>query len=84
MPAQMLERSTPAARTKGRMQEGADADVVVFDPATIQDRSTYAKPSEASTGVQFLVVNGVVVIDSGKLVEGNYPGQAIVATASRP
>ena len=66
------------------MQEGADADVVVFDPSTIQDRSTYAKPSEASTGVQFLVVNGVVLIDGGKLVEGIYPGQAIVGTAARP
>ena len=35
MPAQMLERSTPAARKKGRLQEGADADIVVFDPQTI-------------------------------------------------
>jgi N-acyl-D-aspartate/D-glutamate deacylase len=83
MPAQMLERSTPAARGKGRMQEGADADIVVFDPTTIQDRSTYAKPSEQSTGVQFLVVNGVVVIDGGKLVEGKYPGEAILGSASR-
>src|SRR5579863_9911497 len=41
MPAEMLERSTPAARQKGRMQEGADADIVVFDAATISDRSTF-------------------------------------------
>jgi len=42
MPAQMLERSTPAARQKGRLQEGADADIAVFDAATISDRSTYS------------------------------------------
>ena len=84
MPAQMLERSTPAARQKGRMQEGADADIVIFDPATIQDRSTYAKPSETSTGVQFVLVNGTVLIDNGKLLEKVFPGQAIVGSASRP
>jgi len=37
MPAQMLERSTPAARAKGRLQEGADADVVIFNPQTVSD-----------------------------------------------
>src|SRR6202007_3014305 len=43
MPAQMLERSTTAARQKGRLQEGADADIVVFDANTITDRSTFEK-----------------------------------------
>ena len=47
MPAQMLERSTPAARQKGRLQEGADADIVVFDPQTISDRSTFEKANGA-------------------------------------
>ena len=78
MPAQMLERSTPAARRKGRLQEGADADVVVFDPQTIADRATFEKPMEPSVGVHFLLVAGTVVIDDGKLVEGAYPGHAVV------
>ena len=56
MPAEMLERSTPAARLKGRLQEGADADIVVFDAATISDRSTFEKPMEPSTGVRYLLV----------------------------
>ncbi len=60
MPAQMLERSTPAARHKGRLQEGADADIVVFDPATISDRSTFEKPMEASVGVRELLVGGTL------------------------
>ena len=78
MPAQMLERSTPAARKKGRLQEGADADIVVFDPQTITDRSTFQKPMEPSVGVHYLMVAGTPVIEDGKLVENVFPGQAIV------
>lgn len=78
MPAQMLERSTPAARRKGRLQEGADADVVVFDPQTISDRSTYEKPMEPGVGVHCLVVAGTVLIDDGKMVPDIYPGRAIL------
>src|SRR5215475_4917287 len=55
MPAQMLERSTLSARLKGRLQEGADADVVIFDPLTVSDRSTYQHPMEASLGVEYLL-----------------------------
>jgi cytosine/adenosine deaminase-related metal-dependent hydrolase len=78
MPAQMLERSTPEARRKGRLQEGADADMVVFDPQTIQDRATFEKPMEPSVGVRYLLVGGTVLIDQGQLVSGVYPGRAIV------
>ncbi|MGC2473704.1 MAG: amidohydrolase family protein [Candidatus Sulfotelmatobacter sp.] len=78
MPAQMLERSTPAARRKGRLQEGADADIVVFDPQTISDRSTFEKPMEPSVGVHELLVSGTLVIHDGKLVPDVYPGRAIL------
>jgi len=84
MPAQMLERSTPAARHKGRLQEGADADVVVFDPATISDRSTFEKPMEPSVGVHELLVGGKLVIDAGKLVPDVYPGRAILGPGNSP
>jgi N-acyl-D-aspartate/D-glutamate deacylase len=78
MPAQMLERSTPAARQKGRLQEGADADIVIFDPQTIADRSTFEKPMEPSVGVHYLLVGGTIVIDEGKLVPDVFPGRALV------
>ncbi len=42
MPPQILERSTPDGRNKGRLQEGADADIVVFDAAIITDQATFA------------------------------------------
>ena len=78
MPAEVLKRSTPAAHQKGRLQEGADADIVVFDPNTIADRSTFAKPMEPSVGVHELLVGGTVVIDDGKMVPNAYPGKAIL------
>jgi len=78
MPAQMLERSTPEARRKGRVQEGADADLVMFDPQTIADHSTFEKPMEPSVGVRFLIVGGTALIDDGKMVDGVFPGRAIV------
>lgn len=81
MPAQMLERSAPAARYKGRVQEGADADIVVFDPATIRDRATFEQPMAPSIGVRELLVGGTVLIDEGKLVPDVYPGRAILAPA---
>jgi N-acyl-D-aspartate/D-glutamate deacylase len=78
MPAQMLERSTPAARKKGRLQEGADADIVIFDPQTIADRSTFEKPMEPSVGVHYLLVGGTPIIDDGRLVPDIFPGRALV------
>src|SRR5271169_1430879 len=78
MPAEMLERSTPAARLKGRLQEGADADIVVFDAGSITDRSTFQKPMEPSVGVRWLVVGGTVVVDEGKVVPDVFPGRALL------
>jgi N-acyl-D-aspartate/D-glutamate deacylase len=81
MPAEMLERSTPVARQKGRLQEGADADIVVFDAATISDRATFEKPMEPSVGVRYLLVAGTVVVNEGKIVPDVFPGRALVSRA---
>jgi N-acyl-D-aspartate/D-glutamate deacylase len=78
MPAERLERATPSARQKGRLNEGADADIVIFDPQTINDRSTLQRPMEQSVGVQYLVVNGTVLIDHGKMVPNVFPGRPVV------
>ncbi len=84
MPAQVLERSTPAARLKGRLQEDADGDVVIFDPQMVTDRSTYQHPMETSLGIEYLLVGGVMLVDKGKLMEGLFPGKAILGRVKRP
>jgi N-acyl-D-aspartate/D-glutamate deacylase len=82
MPAEMLERSTPVARQKGRLQEGADADIVVFDAATISDHATFEKPMEPSVGVHYLLVAGTVVVNEGKIVPNVFPGRALPGRAA--
>lgn len=77
MPAQRLERATGAGGRKGRLQVGADADIAVFDLATVADRATYAAPAVPATGVRHVLVNGVPVVRDGKLLEAT-PGRAIV------
>ena len=83
MPAQMLERSTPAARVKGRLQEGADADIVVFDAGAINDRATFQKPMEPSVGVRFLLVGGTAVVEDGRIAAGTFPGRALLGPGKR-
>jgi len=83
MPAQRLEKATSAAHAKGRLQEGADADIVVFDSQTITDRATYQSPMEPSVGVRYLVVGGTVLVDQGKLVPNVFPGRAILGASFR-
>jgi N-acyl-D-aspartate/D-glutamate deacylase len=82
MPAEMLQRSTPAARQKGRLQEGADADLVVFDAATVSDRATFEKPMEPSVGVRYLLVAGTIVVNEGKIVPDVFPGRALLGHAA--
>jgi N-acyl-D-glutamate deacylase len=77
MPAQTMEAFVPQMKKKGRLQEGMDADIVVFDPETIADVGTYEKPNQPAVGVQSLLVNGVQVIDNGALLIDAAPGQAI-------
>ncbi len=76
MPAQRLERVAPMFRDKGRIKVGADADITVFDPATVADRATYQEPALASVGFRHVLVNGVPVVADGVIREGTYPGRA--------
>lgn len=79
MPAQRLERRVPAMKNKGRIRAGADADLTIFDPQTISDRSTFQEPARESTGVKFVIVNGVMVVKDGQLQANVHPGGPIRA-----
>lgn len=75
MPAQRLERVAPMFRNKGRIRVGADADITVFDPATVADRATYQEPALASVGFRHVLVNGARVVADGVLKDGVFPGR---------
>lgn len=77
LPAKRLEGAAPVMRRKGRVQLGADADLTVFDPETISDRSTYVEPAAPSAGVEHVLVGGTPVVRYGRIVEGVFPGKAI-------
>jgi N-acyl-D-aspartate/D-glutamate deacylase len=79
MPAQRLEVRAPAMRNKGRIRVGADADITIFDPATVLDRATYSEPLLPSAGIRYVLVDGVLVVNDGVLNPGVAPGRAIRA-----
>lgn len=61
LPAQKFE-----LHNRGLLQPGFAADIVVFDPNTVQDQSTFEKPHAYTTGFQYVLVNGVLTVDNGK------------------
>ena len=81
-PARRLERRTPAMAKKGRVSVGADADLTIFDPATVIDRATYEDASIPSAGIPYVVVGGQVVVDRGQLTKAR-PGRAVRAPRER-
>jgi len=71
LPAQIL-----GLQDRGLLRQGLVADVVVFDPTTIRDRSTFEQPHQLSEGIDFVLVNGRFVVDAGKPT-GELPGQVL-------
>ncbi|MDQ6770162.1 MAG: D-aminoacylase [Gemmatimonadota bacterium] len=61
---------------RGLLKPGMFADITVFDPATVIDRSTYENPSQIATGVTYVLVNGVPVVDGGQITAA-LPGRAL-------
>jgi N-acyl-D-aspartate/D-glutamate deacylase len=64
---------------KGRLQPGSDADIVVFDPATITDRSSYTDSTRPAAGIQHVLVNGAFVVRDADIVPGALPGRPVRA-----
>ncbi|SIO14437.1 amidohydrolase family protein [Algoriphagus halophilus] len=67
-----------AMQVRGRMQEGMVADITIFSPENVKDNATYAKGTTPSTGIPYVLVNGVVVVKDSKVMPDTVnPGQAI-------
>src|SRR4029079_2383576 len=81
-PARRLERRTPAMAAKGRIGIGDDADLTIFDPATVIDRATYEDASLASAGIPYVIVGGQAVVDDGQVTAAR-AGRAIRAASRR-
>jgi len=78
LPAQIL-----GVRDRGQLRDGFAADVVVFDPATVGETNSFEKPKSYAKGVDYVLVNGVVVIDKGAHT-GATPGRPIRSPAAQP
>ena len=76
-PAERLQQRVRSMTQKGRVRAGVDADLTIFNSDTVIDRSTYTEPAIPSGGIEYVLVNGVVVVDSGELVEGVRPGKPV-------
>lgn len=75
-----LPASVLGLKDRGRVAPGMKADLVVFDPATVIDRSTVKQPTAAPEGIPYVVVNGGVVVDAGRVTDAR-PGRVLRATA---
>jgi len=71
LPAQRLRMTD-----RGVLKKGMWADIVIFDPATIRDRATFENPNQLSQGMQYVLVNGVPVIEDGKQTSA-LPGHVV-------
>lgn len=77
IPARILEPSTPALRTKGRIQPGCDADIVAFDWPVLTDRAEFKAMNRAAEGMRHVLVHGTAVIADGELVTDARPGRPV-------
>lgn len=77
LPAKRLENIAPRMKKKGRIQEGTDADITVFNPDTIIDKATFEKGLAFSEGVEYVIVNGVLSLKNGQTVKNVFAGHPV-------
>ena len=77
LPAKRLEKRVPALTKKGRLQMGADADITIFDPATVSDQSTIDNPAQMAKGVEYVLVMGQLVKEGDTFHHDVRPGLPI-------
>ena len=82
LPADWLSLASDAFNSKGRLQEGVDADLVIFNPDTIAAQAEYGDPYQSSIGISHVLVAGRPVVTNGKQVEGRYPGKHLLTPLS--
>src|SRR5438874_9359 len=82
LPARRLEIVAPGMKQKGRLQPGADADIVVFDPNRVIDRATFEQPVQPSAGIVHVLVNGTFVVRGERTVGGAKPGRPVRGVTS--
>jgi N-acyl-D-amino-acid deacylase len=76
-----LPARTFGLRDRGLLREGMAADLVVFDPARVEDKATFAHPHQYSAGFDYVLVNGKVMVDEGKLTKER-PGAPLRHTSA--
>jgi N-acyl-D-aspartate/D-glutamate deacylase len=81
--AQWMEQASPAFKKKGRIQQGADADIVIFDPRTVAANAVYGKPYLKPTGIIHVLVAGTQVVQHAQPVKGQWPGAKILGPQKR-
>lgn len=82
LPARRLESFVPDMTRRGRIAAGAFADLTLFDPTTVRDRSTFTEPMLTSVGIPHVLVNGVFVVRDGRLIADAHPGRAVRSRSS--
>ncbi len=77
IPARILGKTVEQMKRKGRIQQGMDADIIVFDPATVKDKATFTAPNQPAEGMVYVFVNGTPLIENGSLNTDVFPGKPI-------